>query len=107
MTDSDNDGEGNVSVVLYRNGDKEVFFRGEGDYVQYAAKDASANVCEGDWSPKIVYFKDRRAWVCSKINFFVKFFMWREIDAGLADAKNGDWVALAERMAENIKKITK
>jgi len=107
MIDRGNDGEGDISVLSYKSGNKEVFFRTEDDYKRYVLSDASRDVCENDWSPKIVYRKDRRAWACSKINFLVKFFMWREIDSGLVDAKEGDWDALAARIIENVGKIKK
>lgn len=107
MVDRGDDGEGDISVLLYKSGDKEVFFRTEDEYKRYVSNDASMDVCEGEWSPKIVYHENRRAWACSKMNFIVKFFMWREIDNGLADAKEEDWGALSERIKESIGKFIK
>lgn len=107
MIDYGNDGEGDVSVLLYKSGNKEVFFRTENDYRRYVLKNASVDVCEDDWSPKIVYYEERHAWACANMNFILKFFMWREIDRGLAEAKAGDWVALAERIMENVGKFKK
>lgn len=107
MIDYDNDGEGDVSVLLYRTGGKEVFFRTEENYKRYVLKNASADVCEDAWSPKIVYRENRHTWKCSKMNFLAKFFMWREIDSGLLDAKAGDFNALAKRIIKNVEKIKK
>lgn len=107
MVDRGNDKEGDILVLLYKNGNKEVFFRTEEDYWRYVSPDASRDVCEDDWSPKIVYHENRHLWACAKMNFFVKFFMWREIDSGLAEAKNGEWEALASRIRENVAKFTK
>jgi hypothetical protein len=105
MFDYSNDEEGDISIVLYKKGEKEVFFRNRRNYWRYVSDEPSADVCGGDWSPKIVY--RHNAWECSEMNFFMRIYMWRQIDNGLADAKREDWGALAERILENIKKIIK
>lgn len=105
MFDYGNDGEGDISIVLYKKGDKEVFFRNHRNYRQYVSSEPSADVCGDDWSPKIIY--RHNAWECSKMNFFMRIYMWRQIDKGLADAKREDWNTLAERILRNIKKIIK
>jgi hypothetical protein len=107
MVDYGNDGEGDLLVLLYKSGNKEVFFRTEDAYRRYVLKNISAKICEDGWSPKIIYHEDRHAWACSKLNFLAKFFMWREIDSGFVEAKAGDWDTFAERIMENVKKIKK
>lgn len=107
MTDYGNDGEGDVSVLLYRNGNKEVYLRKEESYRRYTLEEKPGDVCDGGWSPKILYRENLHAWECSKINFFMKFLMWREIDDGFADAKAESWSALAARIMKNVERFVK
>lgn len=107
MIDRGNDGEGDTSVLWYKSGNQEVYFRTEEDYKRYVRTDVSRDVCEDGWSPKIVYREKNHAWSCAKMNFIMKFFMWREIDAGLAEAKEGDWDALSVRIRGNVEKFAK
>jgi len=105
--DYGNDEEGDISTVLHRNGDTEVFFRTKRNYRRYISQNPSADVCREEWSAKIQYRQSTRKWECPGLNFIVNFFMWDEIDSGLADAKRGDLDALFERIMDNVKKIIK
>lgn len=106
MVDHGDDEKGDVSTVLYRNGNKEVFFRNQPNYWRYVMRDASTmHVCGNEWSPKIINVSGE--WKCSKLNPIDKYLIWWQIDEGLAAAKVGDFGALTERILENVKRISK
>lgn len=108
MRDYGNDGGGDAVVILYRNGDKEVFFRESYEFRRYIAMETvPREVCGGRWSPKIEYHVQQLAWKCSKMNFLTKAVVWWEIDRGLAEAKKEDWRALTERILKGARKVAK
>jgi hypothetical protein len=102
MIDYGNDDEGDVSRVLYRNGNQEIFFRTKRGYGRYVGQNESMDVCKGDlsfwyWLPKKIYYrKKQNRWECLSVG--LERFIWGEIDDGLADAKRGNWDALIERL---------
>ena len=107
IVDYGNDEEGDATFVLHRNGNKEVFLRTKRNYRRYIAQNPSADVCRGGWSSKIQYRQSTQKWECPGINFVINFFMWQEIDGGLADAKREDWGAFSRRIMEDVRKIIK
>ncbi|MBI2121027.1 MAG: hypothetical protein HYT94_05385 [Parcubacteria group bacterium] len=108
MTDYGNDGKGDMVILLYRNGSKEVFFRDEYEFRRYVAGESvSKSVCGGDWSSTIKYLAHINEWHCAKINFLYEFVLWWGIDRGLVEAKNGDWQSLSERILQGAEKLKK
>jgi hypothetical protein len=107
MVDYGDDKEGDVSVLLYRNGNKEIFFRSEKSFQQYSLLNNLSIICGDRWVPRINYRKDKNSWGCSEMNIVARFFMWMEIDGGLVEAKQQEWSALSERVIESVKSFSK
>lgn len=108
IIDYSNNSEGDAVAISYKNGNKEIFFRGKHEFRRYvAAESLPSEICGSKWSPRIVFRSSLGRWECVEMNFFYRTFMWWEIDAGLAEAKKEDWSVLAERILSGIRKIAK
>ena len=106
MMDCLDNGEGDVTVLVYRNGDKQVFLRSEEAYQYFVSHESKADVCDG-WSPRIKYRTETKSWRCSQLNFFVRYFMWYQIDNGLENAKKQEWVDLSTRIKKSVASFIK
>lgn len=106
MEDHLDDAEGDVTSVLYRNGNKEIFLRSEDSYTRFVKATPVADVCDV-WSPKIKFRIKTHSWKCSNLNFIAKFLMWYQIDYGLKEAKEGRWTALSIRIKKSVARFIK
>jgi hypothetical protein len=111
MVNYGDDENGDVSIVSYKRGDEEIFFRNWSVYRRYVSHNTAADVCEESVWPwwvlpkKIVYQKNK--WECLNAGIALNQAMWPQIDDGFSEAKKNEWSALTERILENVKRIAK